>query len=108
MTESKKPAEIAAEIASAKPESKKKKKFTVKVNYDKSAGIYRRDVFIDDELFEYEIDQPSLIQAKEMGPEYEAQAKRSIEEHFINSLSDFVGRKITARELIMAIQTGWI
>ena len=104
MTEFKNPKNISSELR--QPEGKKR--FIVKVHFDESAGIYRRDVFIDDKLFEYEIDQLSLMQAKNMGPEYLSQTKRSIEEHFIDSLSDFLGRKVTAKELIVAIQSGWI
>ena len=85
-----------------------KKRFVVKIHFDQMQGIHRRDVFIDDELFEYEIDQESLLQAKKMGPGYLIAARRDIERHFLESLSDFIGRKVTEDDVKEAIQTGWI
>lgn len=85
-----------------------KKRFVVKTHYDPSAGVHRKDVFVDDKLFPYEIDQASLLRAKQMGAQYFAQAQLDIMKHLVESLSDFLGRKVTPESLMEATRTGWI
>jgi len=46
----------------------KKQRFVVKTHFDPKIGIHHKDIFIDDKLFPYEIDQASLMEAKKMGP----------------------------------------
>jgi serine phosphatase RsbU (regulator of sigma subunit) len=89
-------------------ELNKKMRFEVKTHFDQIAGVHKRDVFVNSKLFEYEIDQESLQKAKQMGGAYYAAAQRDIHEHFLISLSDFVGREITAQDLMTAIETGWL
>jgi ornithine carbamoyltransferase len=86
----------------------KKKRFVVKQHFDESAGIHRKDVFIDDQLFEYEIDQESLRKAKEMGPKFYLMACQDIQTHFLQCLSEFMGREVTQEEVMTATRTGWI
>lgn len=85
-----------------------KKKFVVKECWDFLSAKQRKDIFVDDKLFEYEVDVNSLIQAKEMGPQYFIAAQRDIQKHFLESLSDFMGRGITQEDVKEAIKTGWI
>ncbi len=89
-------------------EKPKKQKFTVKTHYDPKAGIHRKDIFIDDKLFPYEIDQQSLQEAKKMGDVYFAQIQMDIQSHLLKSLSDFVGREVSAGQLMQATRTGWL
>lgn len=86
----------------------KKQKFEVKVHFDQNAGIHRRDVFIDDKLFDYEVDQESLIKAKSLGTAYYVATQRDIQKHFLECLSDFLGRPVTSADVMEAIQSGWI
>lgn len=85
-----------------------KKKFEVKTHFDESSGMYRRDVYINEMLFDYEVDQDSLAKAKELGGLYYEEVQRDIQKHLLECLSDFLGRKVTAAQLMQAIQTGWI
>ena len=84
-----------------------KKKFEVKMRSDGSGGI-EKAIFIDDEILDWQIDMNSYMDAMRMGPMYQREIQRSIEEHFIDSVSDFLGRKVTMNEIKEAIKTGWI
>ena len=88
--------------------SENKKRFVVKTHFDKNRGIHRKDIFVDDNLFPYEIDQASLLKAKQMGLKYFAMAQLDIQKHLLASLSEFVGREITEAELMAATKTGWL
>ena len=85
-----------------------KKKFEVKTHIDPYSGLLKKDVFIDDKLFEWEVDEKSWKAVKEMGPTYVEQAKGDIMKHFCDSLSDFLGRKVSPQHILMATQKGWI
>ena len=87
---------------------RKKQRFVVKPHFDPSSGVHRQDLFIDDKLFPYEIDQASLMRAKQMGPSYFAIAQKEIMTHFVESLGDFLGRKVTMDEVQKATKEGWI
>jgi hypothetical protein len=50
----------------------------------------------------------SYIEAMKMGPHFRREIQKSIEEHFIEAVSDTLGRKVTMEEIKQAIQTGWI
>ena len=84
-----------------------KKKVEVKLRSDGSGGI-EKAIFVDDEMLDWQIDMNSYMDAMRMGPMYQREIQRSIEEHFIESLSDFIGRKVTMEEIKEAIKTGWI
>lgn len=87
---------------------RKKQRFVVKPHFDPSSGVHRQDLFIDDKLFPYEIDQASLMRAKEMGPSYFAIIQKEIMTHFVDSLSNFMGRKVSMEEVVKATKEGWI
>lgn len=84
-----------------------KKKFEVKMRSDGSGGI-EKAIFIDNELLDWKIDMNSYLDAMKMGPQYQREIQRSIEEHFVDSISDFLGRKVTMLEIKEAIKTGLI
>lgn len=84
----------------------KKKKFEIKIN--RSVKPHKKAIFLDDELFDWEVDQESLEKAWEMGPEFLKAAQQDIQKHFLESLSDFLGRPVTAMQVAVASQTGWI
>jgi hypothetical protein len=89
-------------------ETGKKKRFIVKEHIDPSTGIWKKDVFIDSKLFEYEVDMDSIVKAKSMGPRFILAAQRDIQRHFLECLSEFMGRAISVIEVQEAIKTGWI
>lgn len=89
------------------PEELGKKRFEVKMRSDNAGGI-EKAIFIDDEILDWQIDTNSFMDAMKMGPKYVRAVQRSIEEHFIDSVSDFLGRKVTMVEIKKAIETGWI
>lgn len=89
------------------PEELGKKKFEVKMRSDGSGGI-EKAIFINNEMLDWQIDTNSFVDAMKMGPQYVRAVQQSIEKHFIESVSDFLGRKVTMLEIKQAIETGWI
>lgn len=89
------------------PAEQGKKRFEVKMRSDGSGGI-EKAIFIDDELLDWQIDMNSFVDAMKMGPQYMREIQRSIETHFVDSVSDFIGRKVSILEIKEAIKTGWI
>lgn len=84
-----------------------KKRFEVKMRRGDN-GTIEKAIFIDDELLDWSIDMSSYMEAMKMGPMYRREIQKNIEEHFIESVSDFLGRKVTMQEIKEAIKTGWI
>jgi hypothetical protein len=84
-----------------------KKKFEVKMRAAQGGGI-EKAIFIDGELLDWQIDMNSYIDAMKMGPMYRREIQKSIEEHFIESVSDTLGRKVTMQDIKNAIKDGWI
>ena len=75
----------------------------------KEDGKKQNAIFIDGELFDWEIDPQSLESVLESGdPILIRVAQQDIEKHFLESLSEFVGRKITQKDIAKAEKTGWI
>lgn len=73
-----------------------------------NGGGIEKAIFIDNEIMDWQIDLNSYMEAVKMGPMYRREIQRSIEEHFIESVSDTLGRKVTMEEIKVAIKTGWI
>ena len=71
-------------------------------------GAIKQAVFINGELLDWSVDVSSLMDAFQMGPQYYRAAQKDIEKHFVDSVSEFIGRKITYSEVSEAIKTGWI
>jgi hypothetical protein len=84
-----------------------KLKFEVRMGLGKN-GAVRQAVFINGQLLDWSVDITSLADAHKMGPEYFRAAKKDIEKHFVESVSEFIGRKITYQEVVTATKTGWI
>lgn len=88
-------------------EEPKKLKFEVKFKQQPDGKIDKA-IFINGEMFDYSIDQKSYNKACEMGPDTKGAVQQNITEHFVNSLSEFLERKVTMADVINAINTGWI
>ena len=89
------------------PEERGKKRFEVKMRGGRN-GVIEKAIFIDGELLDWQIDMSQYMEAMRMGPLYQREIQRSIEIHFIDSVSDFLGRQVTMNEIKAAIKTGWI
>lgn len=73
-----------------------------------SDGSIEKSIFIDDELLDWSIDINSYLEACKMGPHFKAAVQKDIERHFVESVSDFVGRHVTMEQIKAAIKNGWI
>jgi hypothetical protein len=71
-------------------------------------GSIEKKVYINDEEFDWSIDISSFREARKMGPQFMKAVQDDIAKHYVESISDFLGRKITIQEVIEAIKTGWI
>ena len=86
----------------------RRQKFEVRSYINPHSGLLRKDVFVDEKLFDWEVDEKSWKTLNEMGPGFAEVARGEILKHFCDSLSDFLGRKIGPGNLMKAISTGWI
>jgi len=84
-----------------------KAKFEVKARTHPN-GKTEKAIFIDDKFFDYSIDQFAYNVMRNKGIEYEKQVQEDIVRHFIESVSEFLGRKITMVDVVKGIKTGWI
>ena len=71
-------------------------------------GVITKAIGIGGEWMSYEIDMSSLMDAAKMGPHYFHAAKRDIQKHFAECVSEFLGRRVTTEEVANAVKTGWI
>ena len=81
---------------------------TFEVKMRRENGNVQKATFIDGELLDWSIDMDSYMEAVKMGLMYQRDVQRDIEKHFVESVSDFLGRKVTIEDIKKAIQTGWI
>lgn len=72
-------------------------------------GKKENGLFIDGEHFDWGIDSDDLTEVMNSGDENLIRmAQASINEHYLDSLSEFVGRHITPKDINEAEKTGWI
>jgi hypothetical protein len=71
-------------------------------------GEIEKKIFIDGQMMDYSIDVHAFREACKMGLQYKLAVQRDIAKHFIDCVSDMVGRKVTIEELKQAMKTGWI
>lgn len=83
-----------------------KRKFEVK--FKKEDGKVVRAVFIDDVMLDYSVDVEALNKISALGTEYKKAALLDIEKHFVECVSEMVGRQVTNAEVSNAFRTGWI
>jgi hypothetical protein len=88
-------------------EEKQLKRFEVKTMPDGSGGL-KNAVFIDGEELDWSVDVNSLAEAMRMGPKYFRAVQADIVKHYLDSVSEVVGRKVTPDDLKKATKTGWI
>src|SRR3990172_5434024 len=78
-------------------------------------GIFmRKGIFVDGELFDWGIDEDEYNEAVKWAnnqltkEECLLKIHQSIEEHFVESLSEFIGRAVSIEEVQEARASGWI
>lgn len=91
----------------SKEEENKKVRFETKVVMHPNGSIERK-IFIDGEEFDWSVDVSSFLEAKKMGPMYMKAVQEDIAKHYVKSVSEFLGRNVTAQEVFNAAKTGWI
>ena len=82
-------------------------KFEVKIQ-KKPDGTVEKAIFINEELLDWSADLSSLKEAYQMGPKFFYAAQKDIEKHFINSVSEVLGRHVTQEDIKNATKTGWV
>lgn len=87
------------------PQNHGKKFFEVKIE-KLSDGTMKKGIWIDGEYLDYSINVNDYFRACQMG--YKKDVQENIIKHFVKSVSEFVGRKVTAQEIIEAHRTNWI
>jgi O-acetylhomoserine/O-acetylserine sulfhydrylase-like pyridoxal-dependent enzyme len=85
-----------------------KEKLTFETKFFQEDGFIRKGIFVDGELFDWGIDEESYKDAMAMGPQYHRIFEQEIAKHFIDSLSEFMNRKVTQQEIDQAFKTGFI
>lgn len=98
---------MSEKIISNNESNDEKKRFEVKMRPAKGGGV-EKAIFIGGEMLDWQIDMSSYMEAMQMGFMYRRQIQQDIEKHFIESVSDFLGRHVTMEEIKNAIKTGWI
>jgi len=91
----------------SKNEDVPKKRFEVRMRPAANNKV-EKAVFIDGEKLDWSVDVSSLMECKRMGPEYFLAAQKDIEKHFVESVSEVLGRHVTSAEIKQATITGWI
>lgn len=81
--------------------------FEIKQYFD-SDNNFAKGIFIDGELFDWGINEENFKDAIAMGPEYFRLLQADIEHHFLDSISEFMGRRVTQQEINEATTSGWI
>ena len=71
-------------------------------------GVIEKAVFINGEELDWAMDASSLMEARSMGPKFFRAVQEDIIKHYIESVSEVVGRRLTIEDIKDAIKTGWI
>lgn len=83
------------------------KTFEVRIRKNTN-GTVEKAIFIDGERLDWSVDLSSYMEACKMGLAFQREAQRDIERHFTESVSDVLGRRVTAEDIKKATKTGWI
>jgi hypothetical protein len=84
-----------------------KKKFELRLDPTPD-GFFQKNIYVDGDLFDWAIDEESFDWARKQGPVFFEAVKKDIANHFLDSLSEMVGRKITLADFHTALKNGMI
>lgn len=95
--------------------SKEQVTFEIRPIFD-GCGHVSRGIYIDGEHFDWGVDEENFKEAQETarklggqtGALYMKSVQESIQRHFMESISEFLGRPVSAEEINKAQQTGLI
>ena len=88
-----------------------KKSFIVTRYYAPDTKTSQKVIFVDDELFDWGIEEEALEQARKFSKNDEGiqtAIHGDIQKYFLDSLSEFLGHTITLKEVNEAIENGFI
>jgi len=106
-TNDRNPASFDNDGTPLKPDGDPMLTFEVKMR-KRDDGTLEKAIFIGSELLDWSVDMSSFAEAAQMGHKFYRAAQKDIEKHFVNSVSEFIGRKIDIGDIKHAIKTGWI
>lgn len=95
------------EMVTNNPIPEGKKRFEVRM-YMAEKGNLKQGIFIDGQLLDWSIDVHDLFEAKKMGVQYIRDLEIDVIRHFLQSISDFIGRKVSVDEMNEAKKKGYI
>jgi len=87
--------------------TEEKKSFEVRM-YKDEKGVLKQGLYIGGELLDWSIDVYDLMEAKRMGPKYAKEIEIDIIRHFLQSASNFLGRKLSVDDINNAKKNGYI
>jgi hypothetical protein len=78
-----------------------------------SNGTFEKAIFIGGELLDWSVDISSFMEARKMAkdlnnPAILIEVQKDIARHFLEAVSDTIGRKVTEEDIKTATKTGWI
>ena len=95
------------EMVTNNPIPEGKKSFEVRIHKDEK-GALKQGIFIDGQLLDWSVDLHDLLESKKMGPKFAKSVEIDIIRHFLQSASDFLGRKLSVEEINEAKKNGYI
>jgi aminopeptidase-like protein len=87
------------------------KKLEIKPWLDEESGRTVNAIYLDGRVFDWGLVEDGILRAKEyivQNPMVREVVYGDIQKHFLDSLSEFVGREVTLKELNAAIEKGYI
>lgn len=99
--------ENSGEMEINKPIPEGKKRFEMRMHPGKNGSV-KQGVFIDGELLDWSVEVADIFEARKMGPKFMQSVKMDIVRHFLQSVSEFLNRKVSVEELNEAKNNGYI
>ena len=88
-------------------EPNQRKRFEVRMRVHPNGSVEKK-IFIDGEMLDWSVDSSSFLEANRMGPQFMRAVQEDIAKHFIESVSEVLGRKVSLEDIKNAIKDGWI
>lgn len=88
-----------------------KKSFVVTQYYDPDTKQNQKVIFVDEEMFDWGIEEEALQEAKKFAagdPSIKKAIHGDIKSFFLDSLSEFLGKEVTLKDVNEAIESGYI
>ena len=89
------------------PNGKPMKSFDIEMRKGENGKI-EKVVIIDNIEVDWSVDMNVLFDAARMGPHMLRAVQQDIARHYIQCISEVVGRKVSAQDIQKATDTGWI